>query len=171
MVKYHGLMSASSTDSTEPPTLGLRLAQEVSSLVLALAERLKDNFLSHAAALDLAPAPAKVLMTLEPGEAVPMRALAERIRYDPSNLTTVVDKLEAGGVVERRTDNVDRRVKTLALTERGRELRGSLLRRLAHDGGPIGHLSVAELTQLHESLVAAVGAHPPGVSGPRSGPS
>jgi len=36
----------------------------------------------------------KVLLSLVPGVAVPMRSLAERLDYDASNLTTLVDRLQ-----------------------------------------------------------------------------
>jgi DNA-binding MarR family transcriptional regulator len=154
-------VSARATDPVSPPTTALRLAQEVSYLVLTLAGRFQDTFTGHAAALDLAPAQAKVLMALQPGDSLPMRALAERVRYDPSNLTGIVDKLETRGMVRRRGDNVDRRVKALTLTELGREVRDSLWQRLAQDAGPVGHLAEAELSELRDHLRAAVGEPDP----------
>lgn len=47
--------------------------------------------------------------------------LSARILRSGSNLTTVVDNLERGGLVRRERDATDRRVQHVHLTERGRE--------------------------------------------------
>src|SRR3954452_23171451 len=59
----------------------------------------------------------------------PMRCLADAMRCDASNLTGIADRLEERGLVERRIDPRDRRVKLLAITPKGHRLRVSL-----HDG-------------------------------------
>ena len=51
-----------------------------------------------------------------------MRRLAATMHCEASNLTGLVDKLERRGLVERRTDPADRRVRVLALTEEGEEV-------------------------------------------------
>ena len=56
----------------------------------------------------------------------PMRALADCLQVDPSAITGLVDRLEAKGLVERRADPDDRRVKTLVLTPHGRKVRAHL---------------------------------------------
>jgi DNA-binding MarR family transcriptional regulator len=61
----------------------------------------------------------KALLKLKPGEAVPMGALAERWRSDASTVTWMADRLERKGLVERRAQPGDRRVRTLALTSAG----------------------------------------------------
>jgi hypothetical protein len=65
----------------------------------------------------------KVLLGLVPGAALPMRSLAERLDYDASNLTTLVDRLQQCRAVERRPDLVDCRVKAPALTLGDEQLR------------------------------------------------
>jgi DNA-binding MarR family transcriptional regulator len=57
--------------------------------------------------------------------------LAETLDCDRSNVTGIVGRLEARGLVERRMDPSDRRVKNLVLTETGRRQRRRLLDRLA----------------------------------------
>ena len=109
-----------------------------------------------AAEFELSAAQSKVLMSLQPGEAVPMRALAERVGSDPSNLTGLVDKLEARGALRRMPDPDDRRVKTLRLTEEGQRLRESFWHRLTHDAGPIAPLTPIQVRQLCELLQAAL---------------
>jgi DNA-binding MarR family transcriptional regulator len=57
---------------------------------------------------------------------LPMKAAADRMHCDASNLTGIVDRLETRGLVERRTRVEDRRVKELVLTSEGELLRGQL---------------------------------------------
>ncbi len=58
---------------------------------------------------------------------IPMRELAGRIGCDPSHLTGIADRLEELGLVERRPDAQDRRVKLLGVTDDGEQLRSSLI--------------------------------------------
>ena len=120
--------------------------------LLALAERLRQHWATHAAAAGLSPALAKILLTLSPGEAVPMRALASQLDYDASNLTTLVDRLERRGAVARRSDFDDRRVKALVLTSKGERLRATFWHDLVEDAGPLAPLSEPDL-QLLVSLL------------------
>ena len=60
-----------------------------------------------------------------PDEPLPMSALAGALQCDNSNMTGIVDRLEAAGLAERRPGGADRRVKTVVLTRRrGRRERG-----------------------------------------------
>jgi DNA-binding MarR family transcriptional regulator len=130
--------------------------QQASYLLHRMAERQQAHYAAAAAEFDLTAAQSKVLMSLQPGEVVPMRALAERAHSDPSNLTGLVDKLEARGAVRRVPDTADRRVKTLQLTEQGRQLRDRFWHRLTHDPGPIAPLSSLQVRQLCELLQVAL---------------
>ena len=60
---------------------------------------------------------------------------------DASNITGIIDRLEARGLVERRAGERDRRVKVLIVTDRGLELRRRLLVRMAEPPEPIARLS------------------------------
>ncbi|MGH6960561.1 MAG: MarR family winged helix-turn-helix transcriptional regulator [Dongiaceae bacterium] len=62
----------------------------------------------------------------EAGESLPLGQLAERLSCVKSNITQLVDRLEADGLVARRPDPHDRRTKLAALTAAGR--------RACHDG-------------------------------------
>jgi len=53
---------------------------------------------------------------------VPMRALAGRLGCDASNVTGIVDRLEALGLARREAAASDRRVKIVAITDRGHEV-------------------------------------------------
>lgn len=145
-----------------PPTSDdLRVLQHAARLALALAERLQGNFARHAAASGLTAAQAKVLIALRPGQAVSQRTLARDLDHDPSNLTGLIDRLEARGAVRRDPDERDRRVKTVTLTEAGLALRAAFWAELTGDPGPLAHLSGAQARALRDHLADALGAEPP----------
>jgi DNA-binding MarR family transcriptional regulator len=133
-----------------PPAATDRLAvmQGVRLGLLAVAEQLRQNWAAHAAAVGLSTAQVNALLTLKPGEAVPMRSLAARLDYDASNLSVLIDRLERRGVVERRPYPGDRRVKALALTPDGERLRAAFWRDLIEDPGPLAPLDHADLQSL-----------------------
>jgi len=143
-----------------PPTEALRVVQEAAYLALALAQRLQDNYARHAADLGLTAAQAKVLLALQPDQAVSQRALADRLGYDPSNLTGLIDKLEARGEVRRRTDHRDRRVKTLLMTPAGTQTRTAFWTALTSDSGPLAHLTAGQARALRDRLTEALAAEP-----------
>ena len=72
------------------------------------------------AEFDLTPAQGHALRVLDPARPVPMSTLAEALVCDASNVTGIVDKLESRGLIARQGTDHDRRVKQLAVTERGR---------------------------------------------------
>jgi DNA-binding MarR family transcriptional regulator len=116
---------------------GARLAGSVSIADQAWALLLQVNFelvSAHFAAavaeVDLAPAQARALHELDLERPISMRELAERLKSDPSNVTGLIDRLEVRGLVERRPDPRDRRIKGLALTAAGARLRARLFARL-----------------------------------------
>jgi len=143
---------------TTPPDLPgpssefLGLVLDVDLRLLALADRLRQHWAAHAAALGLSGAQVKVLLSLEPGEAVPMRILAGRLDYDASNLTTLVDRLHTRGAVQRCAAPDDRRVKALALTDEGERLRARFWRELTEDPGPLAPLTEREVQALADAL-------------------
>src|SRR6185436_20285294 len=94
---------------------------------LFFAER--ANLPPLAAELQLSPAQCHVLHLIEPGRPIPMGQLAETLACDASNVTGLVDRLEARGLVRRRPSAEDRRVKVLALTPSGARVRARLVER------------------------------------------
>jgi DNA-binding MarR family transcriptional regulator len=56
------------------------------------------------------------------------RQISEVLGLDPSDIVTVIDILEAHGLMERRRDPADRRRYSLLLTEKGREGQKALVR-------------------------------------------
>jgi DNA-binding MarR family transcriptional regulator len=133
---------------SEPRDEYLKLVVDADLLVLATASRLRQHWAAHAAAKDLNAAQVKVLLALMPGESIPMRALAARMDYDASNLTTVVDRLQSRGLIERQPDAVDRRVKSLTLTAAGKALRNRFWTDLVATPGPLEPLSRADVETL-----------------------
>jgi DNA-binding MarR family transcriptional regulator len=57
----------------------------------------------------------------EAGESLPLGQLAERLACVKSNVTQLVDRLEADGLVSRTGDPNDRRSRLAVLTDAGRE--------------------------------------------------
>lgn len=145
------------TNSTNKHDPDSHLAQEVLQLLVAISGQLKQRFASRAAEFDLSMSEAKVLMALDPDEALPMRVLARKLSYDASNLTGIVDGLEERGAVERRVDKSDRRVKAVVLTDQGLQIREGLSLRLTADAGPVGALNHEQLRELRSLLQLAIG--------------
>jgi DNA-binding MarR family transcriptional regulator len=57
----------------------------------------------------------------EAGESLPLTQLAERLSCVKSNITQLVDRLEADGLVSRLADTRDRRTRLAALTATGQK--------------------------------------------------
>jgi MarR family transcriptional regulator for hemolysin len=73
-------------------------------------------------AVGLSAAKYKVLSQIAKSkEPVPLRLLAEEQQCVASNMTTLVDRLEADGLVRRVDDPADRRSKRAELTDLGKE--------------------------------------------------
>jgi DNA-binding MarR family transcriptional regulator len=107
--------------------------------------------------LDLSPAQCHLLHLIEPERPLPMGRLAHTLACDASNVTGLVDRLEARGLVERRPSTRDRRVKVIQLTPRGSRVRGQLLRQTTAASHPLSRLSPAQQRALVRILEALVG--------------
>jgi DNA-binding MarR family transcriptional regulator len=111
-------------------------------LELLLAERRRVPAI--ASALRLSAAQCHVLRLLEPGKPLAMRRVAEALACDASNITGIVDRLEARGLLERRAAAHDRRVRVVVITRRGATMRARLLARLTAPPPAIARLSRGE---------------------------
>ena len=85
-------------------------------------------------------------------EPVPLRLLAEEQQCVASNMTTLVDRLEADGLVRRVDDPVDRRSKRAELTDLGKEkaeegarVVADVERTFAESLGPTERLALAKV--------------------------
>jgi DNA-binding MarR family transcriptional regulator len=139
-------------DMPSPDDGYLALVLDADLRLLDVADRLRQHWATHAAGLGLTSIQAKVLLRLTPGEAIPMRKLAQQLDYDASNLTTLVDKLAARGALERQADPADRRVKALVLTAEGQRLRDQFWHNLVTDAGPLSPLRESDLRTLTRLL-------------------
>ena len=129
------------------------LADQAWALLLQVAfERVHAHFAAAVAELDLAPVQAKALHELNVEPPISMRELAERLKSDPSNVTGLIDRLEARGLVERRPDPKDRRVKGLALTSAGARMRKRLFARLYSAPRSVAELSERDQRTLRDML-------------------
>lgn len=135
---------------------------DVASLLMGVAERMRQSFDAAAARFDLTPAQARALLALE--SAVPMRALADHMHCDASNVTGIADRLEAGGLVERAAHRHDRRVKLLAVTPAGARVREQLGAAVA-DASPITTRLTAEERETLRDLLAKAMAGGGGTDG------
>jgi len=127
----------------------LDIAHEIAGLLFRVTERTRALFESTARSFDLTPPQARALLELE--RPAPMRAVADRLRCDASNITGIADRLESRGLITREPDPADRRVRTLVLTERGRRARAEL-ERAVHSSPAMAALSAVERASLRRLL-------------------
>ncbi|MGJ5828380.1 MarR family winged helix-turn-helix transcriptional regulator [Streptomyces ossamyceticus] len=127
------------------------LTVEVVELIGTVVARYHAEYEDAAAEHALTGAQARLLglLSLEP---LPMRQLAQKLRCEPSNVTGIVDRLEARGMVERRPDPKDRRVKLAAATEEGRQVARGLRESLNFAREPLAGLSTQERESLRDLL-------------------
>ena len=97
---------------------------ELLELMHQVGDRMRRRYSEVIGEFGLTPPLVMMLKQLE-GPA-PMGALAERLCLDASSVTGMTDRLEALGMVERRPDPTDRRVKQVVITETGLETRSRI---------------------------------------------
>ncbi|MDT0377349.1 MarR family transcriptional regulator [Streptomyces sp. DSM 42041] len=141
-----------STGSPSVPPLPDALTREVVELIGGVVARYHAEYEVAAADHALTGAQARVLALLD-REPTPMRRIAEQLRCEPSNVTGIVDRLEARGLVERRPDPADRRVKLAAPTERGSATAASLRGALGFAREPLAELTPLERRVLRDLLI------------------
>ncbi|WP_262057712.1 MarR family winged helix-turn-helix transcriptional regulator [Streptomyces sp. STR69] len=133
------------TRRADPVTL------EVVELIGDVVARFYEDYEEAAGDHSLTGAQARLLslLSLEP---LPMRKLAQKLKCEPSNVTGIVDRLETRGLVERRPDPADRRVKLAAATDEGRRVARSLRESLRFAREPLAGLSDEERLALRGLL-------------------
>ena len=142
-------MGASATRRSSP-------ASEAWALMFELIHLSKRRFMAIASEFDLSPPQVMALRQLDPDEPKPMSELALALRCDNSNVTGIVDRLEDRGLVERRSATHDRRVKMLAVTERGAEVRERLAERLEQPPEALAQLSPGDQRALRDIMRRAL---------------
>ncbi|HVY78740.1 MAG TPA: MarR family transcriptional regulator [Solirubrobacterales bacterium] len=113
-------------------------------------------FLAIAQESGLRPATFGALRVLD--EPRRMSEIATFLRCDNSNVTGIVDGLEARGLAERTPSPDDRRVKLIALTAAGRRLRARLMREARKPPAWLERLSPADQRTLRDLLQRATGS-------------
>jgi DNA-binding MarR family transcriptional regulator len=108
----------------------------------------------------LSPGVIKTLVRLARTDGISMGELARGIGCDPSYVTALVDDLAGHGLATRESDPVDRRVKIVVLTEKGRSLAEEIDSVLSVPPVAFGALSRPELRQLRELLDKVIAADP-----------
>jgi DNA-binding MarR family transcriptional regulator len=127
-------------------------AAEAWALIWQIMQSNKPRMFRLAQELDLAPMQLHALRMLEPGGELPMRALAKQLFCDPSNVTGIVDRLEARGLIERREDEGDRRVKILTLTGEGARVREQAMLQMREPPAEIAGLPRSHQIALRDAL-------------------
>ena len=137
---YHAVYSLQMADA---PDGRPRSAAEIWRLLVDPAfQAVRDHVARCTSEHRLSPPQARLLRELV--EPISQRELAGRLGYDPSNITALADALEARGLVERRTDPSDRRVRTLVRTEEGERAAAALEERLLRPPESVTALSPSE---------------------------
>lgn len=109
-----GLLAA----GTSPGQPFLALSFQLSSIGFAVSLRFKAAL----APFEIEPRQFSLLRALGVAEGQSQKAIAERLRVPASSMVTTVDDLEKRGLLERHVTSDDRRVRTLHLTQAGKEL-------------------------------------------------
>ncbi len=99
-----------------PSTLTFLLSQVGAHVAQTFARRIGE--------LDLYPPQFRVMNAVDAAEGQSQQAIAAAIGAPASRMVAIVDELEQRGLIERRPDASDRRVRALYLTGEGHELLG-----------------------------------------------
>jgi DNA-binding MarR family transcriptional regulator len=131
-------------------------ASEAWALMFELMHLSKRRFMAIASEFELSPPQVMALRQLDPDEPKPMSELALALRCDNSNVTGIVDRLEARGLIARRPAEHDRRVKLLVLTAEGEEIRAIATQQMSQPPPEIAGLPIEHQRALRDALRAAV---------------
>ena len=122
-----------------------------------LSRLLQADYLSHIASTGIAPAQAYVLGELWIEEPLSQVELARRLEIGKASTGKTLGRLEASGFIERRRNDVDRRVVTVHLTTKGRALRRDLLQAADEQDervhAALGEEKLQEMVELLDTLI------------------
>lgn len=121
-----------------------------------LFSRQRPRWMAISAEFDLTPPQVMTINRIEPDRPAPMSDIAKWLACDASNVTGITDRLEKRGLLERRNHPSDRRVRMLALTPEGLELRAELQERGRTPPPEILALSPEDQTALRDILLRAM---------------
>ena len=149
-----------------PDAAPVTRTHETIDLANELVGRIFAHLVARAAELNLSLPEAKAIQHLEVERAMPMRELSARLHANPSNVTVIVSRLEARGLL-RRELGADRRVKGVRLTPHGVELQAQLAARLLADHPAVRGLSDTDQRELLRLLRRVLTSPGQGSSRPR----
>jgi DNA-binding MarR family transcriptional regulator len=132
-------------------------AREAWGLIWRIFLEDKPRRLAILSELGLSMQQSMALTNLEPGVPMPMGALAEAMHCDNSNITGIVDRLEAAGLASRRPSERDRRVKAIVLTPKGERIRAEVMRRAGEPPAGLAALPLRDAVALRDILARAAG--------------
>ncbi len=149
------MASSSSTRGRPKLTRGrTKLETETWGLLADLFMLQRPLMMALCREFDLFPPQLMVLKALD--QPRPMRDVAATLACDSSNLTGITDRLEERGLVQRTSDEKDRRIKLLVLTEEGQRLRREVVARLHQPPAAIDNLTDEDLGALQGLLQKAL---------------
>jgi DNA-binding MarR family transcriptional regulator len=137
--------------STPPPT---ERRDDFWPVLVEFALSLRGWWIGICDDLGLTPMQGHALRSLDPDRPSPMSVLADMLICDASNVTAIVDKLESRGLIVRQNAENDRRIKMLAVTPQGRELRERLCARFTEPPAVVESMPAAARQQLADLLKA-----------------
>jgi DNA-binding MarR family transcriptional regulator len=98
-----------------------RAPENLAFLLSQVGIHVSSRFAARLAEVDLQPPLFRVLNLVDAAEGRSQQEIAKAVQAPPSRMVGFVDELEQRGLVERRADPKDRRVRALYLTAAGRE--------------------------------------------------
>ncbi|MBC7299981.1 MAG: MarR family transcriptional regulator [Nocardia sp.] len=116
------------------------------------------DFTAAAASENLTASQGKTLTALRRGP-VAMRALAETLGCDASNVTGIINRLEKRGLVRREASAADRRVTTLVITAEGERVTDAIRAKMRATRDGLNELSAQDRDRLYTLLERVFVAH------------
>ncbi len=138
----------SHSEAVEADLVWFRVAHLHGRLSAAIGRRLRE--------INLSLPQCDVLATLTRQEGVNQQELAEKLHVTKGNVSGLIDRMVAAGLVERRTTDGDKRAYAIYLTNEGRkQARRGAAARIAVVEETLGRLTPVQLAQMDQSLHVA----------------
>jgi DNA-binding MarR family transcriptional regulator len=131
-------------------------AQELWALVVETFANWEERINAAAAAAGLSPVSAWALVQLDPAQPMSQKALAERLKCNPSTVVDPTDRLEEAGMVVRKPNATDRRVNVLVVTPKGARVRDKLIERLFEPPAAFRRLPAEDQARFRDVMREAV---------------
>ncbi|MFC1399894.1 MULTISPECIES: MarR family winged helix-turn-helix transcriptional regulator [Streptacidiphilus] len=137
--------------TSEPSTAAVPTKADLIEEFAAIGAAYYQDFAAVAARHGLTSVQAKALAVLV-RRPLPMRGIAEQLVCDASNVTGLVDRLEARGLVRREVGASDRRIKIVVATDAGEAAIRAVRADMQATHEALDLLSEEERSVLHELL-------------------